>query len=363
VGKLIATLRARRLFDDSLLVVAADHGESLGAHGEETHGVFLFDETTHVPLLLKLPANQSAGKSVRARVGLVDIAPTVMEVAGLPVPSQMQGQSLVRIARGSSITDQPAYARTDFPQRAFGWSPLESWRAGKYLYIRAPKPELYDLSADPGATRNLAQTSKATLETIAGQLMAFDEHFSNQANVAGVNELTSSQMQKLASLGYVGLLKSGSGTSVAPTGTDPKDGIAEAAKLLAAWGLLIQGKADKALTLLQPAPAALSNSYLLSYVLGAGLAEQQQYSQAIERLHRAIELQADSAWAHYAMGSTLLKTGDFKTAAVHLEIASTRLPECSSAHALLAQAYDHLGRADDAKRERSAGANLAPVRP
>ena len=182
-GKLIAALRSSKLYDDALIVIASDHGQSLGAHGEETHGVFLYDETIHVPLMLKLPQNQSAGKRVTARASLVDVAPTILEIAGVPIPSQMQGQSLLRIAKAN--TDQAAYSISDFPRRAFGWSSLESWRVGKYLYIRAPKPELYDLSADPGATRNLAQTSKATLETIAGQLDAFDRRFSDAGNSSG----------------------------------------------------------------------------------------------------------------------------------------------------------------------------------
>ena len=156
VGKLVAALRASKLYDDALIVIASDHGESLGAHGEETHGVFLYDETIHVPLLVKLPQTLNAAKRVAARASLVDIAPTVLEIAGVAIPSQMQGQSLLRIAKSNA--DQPVYSASDFPQRAFGWSALESWRAGKYLYVRAPKPELYDLSADPGATHNLAQS-------------------------------------------------------------------------------------------------------------------------------------------------------------------------------------------------------------
>src|SRR6266699_1356800 len=95
LGKLIAVLRAQKLFEDSIVVVASDHGESLGAHGEDMHGIFLYDETIHVPLLVKLPQNQMAGKRVKGRVCLVDVAPTVLEVAGVPVPSQMQGQSLL----------------------------------------------------------------------------------------------------------------------------------------------------------------------------------------------------------------------------------------------------------------------------
>src|SRR5580704_2789984 len=149
VGKLIAALRARDLYDNTFIVIASDHGESLGVHGEESHGIFLYDETVRVPLVVKLPQNQSAGKRVRARASLVDIAPTLLEVAGVAVPSQMQGQSLLRITNASPNADRPAYSASELSQRAFGWSTLESWRAGKYLYIKAPRPELYDISSDP----------------------------------------------------------------------------------------------------------------------------------------------------------------------------------------------------------------------
>lgn len=98
--------------------------------------------------------------------------------------------------------------------------------------------------------------------------------------------------------------------------------------------------------------------YLAQYVMGTALSQQQQYKQAIERLRAAIELQPDSAWAHYEMGSCLLKSGDYKTAVIHLEIAANRLPDFADAHSLLAQSYDHLGRSDDAKRERARAAAL-----
>ena len=356
-GKLITALRARDLYDNTLVVIASDHGQSLGAHGEESHGIFLYDETVRVPLVVKLPQNQSAGKRVRARASLVDIAPTLLEVAGVAIPSQMQGQSLLRIAKANTNSDQPAYSASEFPQRAFGWSGLESWRAGKYLYIRAPKPELYDLSADPGAAYNLAQGSKATLETIAAQLDAFDRRFTNSGAAAGAPELTSSEMQKLASLGYVGLQKSGSPVSAA-SGVDPKDGIAVANKILLAQSLLNDGKPEKAVAVLEPVMAGASKMYLAQYVMGAALAQLGQFPQAIERLHSAIELQPDWTWAHYAMGASLLKSGDYKTAVVHLEIVSSRLPDFADAHSLLAQAYEHLGRTDDARRELARAAAL-----
>src|SRR6202521_1729077 len=115
IGKLLATLHQQKLDATTAVVVAASQGESLGAHGEETHGIFLYDETIHVPLLLKLPEAQLAAKRVSAKVRLVDIAPTLLEIAVIPVPSQMQGQSLLRIAKsssgGGSAGDQPVYSR------------------------------------------------------------------------------------------------------------------------------------------------------------------------------------------------------------------------------------------------------------
>ncbi len=359
VGKLIAVLQQKKLYANTAVIVTADHGESLGAHGEDGRGIFLYDETIHVPLLIKLPESQPASKPTTTRVAtkvrLVDIAPTMLEIAAIPIPSQFPGQSLLRIAKsgGGSSADQPVYSRADLPQRGFGWSPLESWRASKYLYIRAPKPELYDLTADPGATHNLAQSSKATLDTLAAQLDNFDRRFSGEAS-KGSAELSSSEMQKLASLGYIGLQKS-VGAAAAVTGTDPKDKIAIANKVIAAASSRNQATPDRAIATLTPIVAADANLYLAQYALGAALARKGQFAEAEKHLHKAIELQPDSAWAHYEIGATLLKTGDFKTAAIHLEIAAGRLPAFAPAHIALAEAYERTGRSEDAKRERSKG--------
>jgi tetratricopeptide (TPR) repeat protein len=327
----------------------------------------LYDETIHVPLLVKLPEAHPAAKRVAAKVRLVDIAPTLLEIAAIPVPSQMQGQSLLRIAKSTSSGgsgDQPVYSRSDLPQRGFGWSPLESWRAGKYLYIRAPKPELYDLTADAGAAHNLAQSSKATLDTMAAQQDSFDRnydrHFSGEAGKSSA-ELSSSEMQKLASLGYIGLQKS-SGAGAAVAGTDPKDKIATANKVIEAASAPNQSKPDlaiaRAIAALEPVVSADPNLYLAQYTLGVALARKAQYAEAAKHLHKAIELQPDSAWANYEIGTILLKTRDFKTAIVHLEIATGRLPGFGSAHLALAEAYEHMGRTEEAKRERSKGGQL-----
>jgi predicted Zn-dependent protease len=158
-------------------------------------------------------------------------------------------------------------------------------------------------------------------------------------------------------LGYIGLSKS-SGSTTAVLGTDPKDKIAIANKVIEA-AARDQSKPDLAIArviaALSPVVSADANLYLAQYTLGTALARKAQYAEAAKHLHKAIELQPDSAWAHYEIGATLLKTGDFKTAAVHLEIAAGRLPAFAPAHISLAEAYEHAGRAEDAKRERSKG--------
>src|ERR1700678_3052392 len=128
VGKLISALQQQKIYGNTAVIVVGDCGESLGTHGEAGHGIFLYDETTHVPLLIKLPEGQPAAKPATTRVAtkvrLVDIAPTLLEIAAIPVPSQLLGQSLLRIAKAGNGSDQPVYSRSDLPQRGFGWSPL-----------------------------------------------------------------------------------------------------------------------------------------------------------------------------------------------------------------------------------------------
>ncbi len=343
IGKLIGNLQRTQRYENTAIILVGAHGQSLGDHGEMTHGIFLYDETIRVPLLIRLPATAPAAKPSRVtgKVSLVDIAPTMLEIAACAVPSQMQGQSLLRIARGEA-GEQAVYSRSDLPQRGFGWSPLESWRAGKYLYIRAPKPELYDLVADPGAAHNLAQSAKATLDTMAAQLDAFDRHFSGAGKSSA--QLSSSEMEKLASLGYIGLQKP-SGTATAAAGTDPKDKITVANQVLAA----ITVTPDRAISALEPLLAADPNLYLGQYALGIALARKGHYAEAAKHFHSAIELQPDSDWAHFEIGATLMQTRDFKTAIVHLEIATRRLPDFAPAHTLLGQAHEYASRAGSAK--------------
>src|ERR1700694_5235079 len=175
LGKIFSYLRQRGLYDRALITMMSDHGESLGAHGESMHGIFLYDETIRVPLLFKLPGELLAGRRVAARVRLVDVAPTLLSMLSLPLPPTFQGDSLVPLMKSSQklAADLPAYAETDYPHRAFGWSSIRSMRTGKYLFVRAPRRELYDQTRDQDAEHHLAATSPAVTSTLQAQLDQF----------------------------------------------------------------------------------------------------------------------------------------------------------------------------------------------
>ncbi|HMC72663.1 MAG TPA: sulfatase, partial [Terriglobales bacterium] len=228
LGRFLTALRTQGLYDKSLIAVMADHGESLGEHGENTHGVFLYDSTIHVPLVVKLPGLHASGKQVDTRVSLVDIAPTMLRQAAVAVPSEMQGQSLLSLMKAPSAQtaageDRPAYAETDYPHRAFGWSSLRALRTGKYLYVRAPQVELYNQASDPQEKNNLAPSSKAVADTLGSQLEDFRRNTSQ--TLVELAKPDPEQAEKLRALGYVASDTSNSKTGSADSGIDPKSKI------------------------------------------------------------------------------------------------------------------------------------------
>src|SRR5439155_1783794 len=184
VGRLIDALRGAGRYDDAVIVVAADHGEALGEHGETTHGVVLYDGTIHVPLMVKLPRGRLAGRRPTVRAGPGDVVPTILESVGAAVPAAVQGESLLAWAGAAKPPERPAYAETDYPRRAFGWSPLASWRADRFLFVRAPRPELYDQTADAAAARNIVETRGRVADAMDREMEQFIMH-SSGASSAG----------------------------------------------------------------------------------------------------------------------------------------------------------------------------------
>jgi choline-sulfatase len=362
VGKLLSQLRVRGFYDGSLIAVMADHGEALGEHGEETHGIFLYDETIHVPLLFKLPGARSAGKRLGSRVELVDVLPTILLGAGVPVPGQVQGKSLLamvtlRVAQTGigkdpeTPADRPAYAESDYPHRTFGWSATRALRTGKYLFVEAPRKELYDQSVDPKAAHNLSSTSTAVTATLSVQLEAFRQKTSSSKEAPKANADPELQ-EKLSALGYVA-----SDSSSAPmpgikeTGADPKDKVEVVNLLHAAEIFKEELRFQEAVPLLEQVIAKEPNLPIAYLQLGTALTSLRDYEKAVPVLRKAAELRPDLTVPRYQLGSALFEIGDFAGAAVELETAVARLPDWAEARFLLATTYARLDRMPDAIRE------------
>ena len=146
VGRLFDRLRALDLYDRSTIVLLSDHGEGLGDHGEQEHGLFLYHETTRIPLIVKLPGRH-AGRRVAAPVQQIDVAPTILDLIGAPANASLKGRSLRPLLDGTgTIADTGIYAEAFYSRYHFGWSELLSLTDERYRYVKAPKPELYDLS-------------------------------------------------------------------------------------------------------------------------------------------------------------------------------------------------------------------------
>jgi choline-sulfatase len=350
MGRLLTELKSKAPSDQPVIVVAADHGEALGEHGEQTHGLFLYDETLHVPLIVRLPGGRQAGKRIDTRVRLADVAPTILDAAGIAVPPAVQGESLLK-----ATADRPAYAETEYPRRGFGWAPLASWRAERFLFVRAPRPELYDQIADAGSTRNLVSTRGRVADAMDRELRDFFVRSSGGPAAETKAAVDPEVAARLAALGYV----SGAGTA-APSGVDPKDKIAVANALHDAVESVEDGDFAKAVPLLEKVTATEPDIWIAQLNLGVARARQRQYARALAPLRKAIALQPEVMIARYELGVALYETGDLKASASELEIVAAKMPKWADVRYSLGSVYARIDRIADATRELQAAIDLEP---
>ena len=343
-----------------MILMMSDHGESLGAHGESMHGIFLYDETIHVPMLFKLPGELLAGRRVTSRVRLVDVAPSLLTMLSLPLPPTFQGESLVPLMKSAKATaDLPAYSETDYPHRAFGWSALRAMRSGKYLFVRAPKRELYDTSQDKAAAHNLAVSSPAVTDTLQSQLDAFHSQTSSFPDKAEQKPLSSDQSNNLAALGYVG--SDSAGQSADPLqGADPKDKI-EIANILQDGIIAVEdGRYAQAIPLLQH---VLQDSPLVSAAqiqLGIALRKVGRPSEAIAALRQAVKLLPESTEAQYELGLALYESGAWQESTPYFEFVAKRRKNFPDAQYSLAAVYARVQRVPEAVELLQAVLKISP---
>src|SRR5262249_16369876 len=189
---------------NTLLIVASDHGESLGDHGENAHSFFIYDSTLRVPMIFRWPGVFAPGKIISQQVRLVDLLPTILDYLKISPPTILSGTSLRSlIETGKGNPDSLSYCETYTPQYHFGWSSLLGVRSADWKYIDAPRAEFYDLSKDPSEKNNLVKENSAKAADYKKWLAQNGAFDTNQSS--SKPELDPEQLEKLASLGYAGV--------------------------------------------------------------------------------------------------------------------------------------------------------------
>jgi arylsulfatase A-like enzyme/cytochrome c-type biogenesis protein CcmH/NrfG len=325
--------------EETIVVVTADHGEGLGEHGEPTHGLFVYDPTLLVPLLMRVPGSELSGVEVTDQVRLIDVAPTILELVGVSIPDVFEGQSLLDIARGLGYEtlSLPAYSETLAPRLYFGWSELRSLRRDGYKLILAPRPELYRLADDPRETRNVLDDEPARARAMAAEL----EKLAMEGAVVETGEMSTDEQEALLSLGYLG----GGARAVTVTATDadaselsdPKDKVDLFRRYNSGNNLLNEGRsveAERELAAVVEEDPAMAMAW---FALGRARLAQQDYSGARDALRTALERNPEYTLTRISLGLAELGAGDRAAARTIFEAVLSEDPNDANAHLQLGE--------------------------
>lgn len=359
LGKFIAYLKAHNWYANSLIVVVGDHGEGLGEHNEETHGIFLYDSTLHVPLIVKMPQQPATDKVVESQVRTTDILPTVIELVGAQPPERLDGETLMPYLAGKTAADRPAFGETDYPLR-FGWAPLRSVREEGFKFIEAPRPELYNLQADSGEMKNLYEPWNPNVQKLRAMLADLKSKMpAASPSAASVGQGT---LDELRALGYLGKADVGSSTTVPEPSLlpDPKDKIQEQNLLHTAMIASEDNRPTEARVALEKVLRSNPKSATALLQLGELELESGNYPKAAEYLRQARDVRPDDATAAFYHGEALEKTGDLPRARDALETSLRLMPSQFPARLLLGEIYLGLKNPQAAEDQFEAALLLQP---
>ncbi|MGD0693450.1 MAG: sulfatase-like hydrolase/transferase [Terriglobia bacterium] len=359
LGRLFDYLREIGVYDRALIVLLSDHGESLQEHGEEEHGYFIYRSTLHVPLIIKLPVSRraevEAGRVVQTPVGLVDLAPTLLDLMHFrdPLRQQLQGSSLVSLVLGKPVVgERPIYSESYYARDIFGWSPLRSLSTGRYQYIAAPRPELYDTLRDPSEKQNVYGQHSADATTLRGQLLDVERRYTSQA-ASAVNAgppISQDTVEKLKALGYLAF------AAPAPSAPDdrlpdPKDHLATNAALVKADRLGSTGQFARAEAVLKSLRAKEPGLFYISYALGKNAENRQRWGDA-EREYRACLKQNPSFFPAIAgLANAAKQEGKPDEARKWLEVSLSQYPQSYAAYYELGILAQSAFQMDEAQRD------------
>ena len=357
LGRLLAGLRARGLMEKTLVVFVADHGEGLSDHGEESHGVFLYDETARVPLIVSFPPRLPAGRKVKGVVRTVDIMPTILDLAGIALPEvaePAQGISLQPLIDGKGESDAgPAYSEAMVPLLMYGWSPLTFIRDSRYKYIQAPRPELYDLLADPGETKNLVAARTDVAADFRARLEALKKDVTRSATAAETLSPDPEVEAKLRSLGYV---SGGSRPAPAPTTAgaadlaDPKDMVETLDRINRIYASFGGGEFDEVVQEARSILAANPDNASVRYYLAGALVSLGRHDEALREFDALIARSPRDTEALSNKGWCLINMERYEEAAAVFEQVLKLNPSHVHARASLGNIAFVRGNYDEAQR-------------
>jgi choline-sulfatase len=340
IGDYIDFLKKQDLYDKSLIIFFSDHGEGLWEHGEEEHGTFLYRETIQVPLIVKLPKQKLSGTTISAPVQLADIFPTVIEqTKSRAETSKLAGRSLL-----AELTDENPrniYSESFYARFHYGWSDLHSLIDGRNHYIQAPRPELYDLAADPKETRNVMQDNRRVYTAMKRAI----EPLMKEA--AAPSAIDPEAAAKLAALGYLGSTVQTKPGEVLP---DPKDKLEDFKLIQKAFAKAFHGESQEALDIVNQLLAQNGRMTDLWDIKSKALLRLGRTEEAIEASKEALRLSPGSVNFAIDIANMYLDLEKPELAAQHAELALKVHP--GQAHEILARSS--LMRGDLKKAEQEA---------
>jgi arylsulfatase A-like enzyme/tetratricopeptide (TPR) repeat protein len=318
MGRFFDYLRQKGWYDQTLIVVTADHGEGLNDHGEQKHGYFLYETTIHVPLIIRAPL-PFAARTIPQTVQLVDVAPTVLDLLGIQAPAQWQGRSMQRLMAGlGDDRFHSAYSETWYPRLHFGWSSLQAFTSDQMKYIFSPRDELYDLRGDPGEEHNQAGARPRQRSDLRGRGLAFiNRHEKGALTPGNLTSISMEDKRRLAALGYL----SGSATVPAPTGplADPKDKLPDYIAFGKAVSLLADSRWDEALGSAQGIVERNPEFADAVNLMGNAHYGRQRFPEALRAFRRALKLKPEDPFFRLDLLKTLQALGQFDAAAAETE--------------------------------------------
>jgi len=346
VGRLLDAVSKKAPAGKNVVAVLSDHGESLSEHGEYTHGVFLYDATLRIAFMMAGPGIPS-GLRVKQQVRSIDFLPTLLALLGGRAPGAIQGLNLVPAFSGQAVPTEISYEETVYPKLAMGWAELRGIRTNRWKYIRAPKPELYDLTQDPRETVNVLKQHPAEVGKLEAQLSNISGGGASES--VETNTLDERQMTELKSLGYL------SGFSpqhydLNGQGSDPKDKIAILKLLYDAENSQTHLPEARRIAILEQALRQDPSNPSLYHQTGSELEKTGRYDDALRLYRSALAHGIENGRLHSRIADLSLRKGNKEEAISEYEKAAKLNPLDLESAVNLGTAYLEEGKVPEAER-------------